>query len=218
MKLVQITGIAAALTVAACGANSKYASAQRAEDRAEEERQEAREARLDAEKARRDAVQARAEAQAAAQAQREAEEQAQWSSQRAAQAEMQADREANRHGTPRGGVNERQADRAVLFAPGSAELSPDAKARLDDIARSLRANAQGRSIVIEGYSDDSGAESANVDLSRRRADAVADYLAASGIARERFTKRGLGSRNPVSREDNDRGRALNRRVEILIQP
>jgi outer membrane protein OmpA-like peptidoglycan-associated protein len=220
MKLVQTTGIAgaalAAFAIVACGANSKYSRAQQAEERAEEERQEAREARADAQRAREEAAKAEAEAQRATEAQREADRQAQIANERAAQAEKQESREAYGGAVRRAGVTEQQPQRAVLFMSGSADLSSDARARLDEIARVIRARGQSHDVVIEGYSDDTGPESENVDLSQRRADAVAAYLVNRGVLRERITVRGLGSRNPASREDTDRGRALNRRVEIMI--
>ncbi len=216
MKLVQVTRLAAigiaVSTTAACAANSKYTAAQRAEARADEEREEAREARAEAYKARQEAAQAQADAQRAADAQREAERRAQVANERAAEAERQASPRWQR----RAGVSERQPERAVLFAAGSADLSGDARARLDEVSRAIR--DRGRGVVIEGYSDDTGSESANVSISQRRADAVADYLVHSGVPRERISTRGLGSLNPVAAEDTERGRALNRRVEILIQP
>jgi outer membrane protein OmpA-like peptidoglycan-associated protein len=218
MKLIQITGITGAalavLATTACAANSKYAAAERAEERAEEERHEAREAREDAERAREEAARAQAEAQRATDAQREADRQAQIANERAARAERQAYGGA----APRAGVTEPQPERAVLFGSGSAELSPEARARLDLIARAIRTHGQGQDVVIQGYSDDTGPESANMDLSQRRADAVAGYLVNRGVPRERIATRALGSTNPASREDTDRGRALNRRVEIMLQP
>jgi outer membrane protein OmpA-like peptidoglycan-associated protein len=219
MKLVQISGPAvAALLLAACGANQKHLAAQRAAEHAEEEKQEAQE---DAREAREDTDKARREAQDAARAQRVAEQNAQWASQRAAQAELEVAREARPQ--PRMGMTERQADNAasnamikssVQFAPNSADLSADAKAKLDDVAR----QAQGRNVIVQGFTDNTGPETANVQLSQRRAEEVADYLEHKGIPRERIATRGLGSSDPTSTQDTDRGRALNRRVEIVIQP
>jgi len=203
MKLVPIAGsaIATMLAIAGCSSTSRYASVRAADENAEEAREEAREAREDAEHARHEAA--------------EADQKAQIATQRAAQAEV----EANRYGAPPPvGVTERQADGTVLFDPDSADLSPDADARLDDMVRFIRARGPGHTIVVQGYTDASGSEDGNFALSQRRARVVADYFAVRGISRDRIVIRGFGSHHPVSRDDTDRGRALNRRVEILIQP
>src|SRR5579864_4775624 len=215
MKLVQGTGVfgivLTVLTASACAANSKNGSAQRAEERAEQEEREAREARADADKARHESAEAQEEAREAERARRAADDRAVRANQQAALAEMQANREAYGSAPHRKGAAEVQPERAVLFAPGSAELSLEARARLDDIAQVIRARAPERGVVVEGYSDDTGSEDSNADITQRRAKVAADYLVKKGVARDRITTRGLGSQNPVSREDTDRGRALNRR-------
>jgi outer membrane protein OmpA-like peptidoglycan-associated protein len=225
MKLVRITGpVVAALVVGACGAESKHASTpQRAAEEAAEEKGEAQK---EAQEARSDADKARKESQDATRTQHEAEQNAQF----AAQREAQADRQAAGTQSPRAlraGTTQLQAANAdkdrgprttVPFAANSADLSADAKAKIDEAAKTLRANPQTRSAIVEGYSDDGGGESANVDLSRRRTDEVANYLASKGVSRERITTRALGSEYPVSKEETARGRARYRRVEIVIQP
>jgi outer membrane protein OmpA-like peptidoglycan-associated protein len=222
MKLVPVVPALAALVVVACSANSKQATApQRAAHHAEEEKQEAQE---EAQDARKDATKARQEAQEATLTQRTAEQNAQGASQRAALAEAQAaqpppslhegttERQTDHASSPRG------AKRSVFFEANSAELTPDAKLKLDEVARGLSNNTPGSNVVVEGYSDDTGVESDNVQLSHRRADAVANYLQSKGgIHGERITTKGLGSRNLASKEETNRGRALNRRVEIVTQ-
>jgi outer membrane protein OmpA-like peptidoglycan-associated protein len=217
MKLVHIGPPLAALLVASCAANSRQVTAQRAAQHAEEDKQEARE---EAQEARHDADKKRLDALEATREQREAEQNAQAASQRAALAEAQA-------GRPLPGATERQGDHAipaaisknsVFFAASSADLTSDDKGKIDEVARSLRDGAPGYSVVIEGYSDDTGAESDNVQLSRRRADAVANYLASKGIQGERITTKALGSHNLANKDETVRGRGLNRRVEIVIRP
>jgi outer membrane protein OmpA-like peptidoglycan-associated protein len=110
------------------------------------------------------------------------------------------------------------AKNTVLFAANSAELSPAAKAKLDDTVKVLHAQVQAHNVSVEGYSDDAGADSANIQLSHKRAEAVAAYLEMKGLAPERISTKGLGSRNQISKEDTNRGQALNRRVEIVILP
>jgi outer membrane protein OmpA-like peptidoglycan-associated protein len=224
MKLVHLTGpVVATFLAAACGGNSKDASdPQRASAQAEQERDEARHAREEADKAR-------LEAKEATEAQHEKERDAQLATQRAAQLELQAGRDLPRQpaAAPHAGTAELQADttgkggvvkKTVFFSANSAELSPTTKMKLDETAKVLHAQAKMHNVVIEGYSDDAGADSANMQLSRKRADAVASYLETKGVGTERISTKGLGSRNQVSSEDTNRGQALNRRVEIMIQP
>jgi peptidoglycan-binding protein ArfA len=230
MKVVHLTGpVVAAFLFSACGAHSKDASdPQRASAQAEQERDEARQAREEGDKAR-------LEAQKATEVQREKERDAQLATQRAARLELQAGRDLPRQpaaqtapaAASHAGTAELQADttgkvgggrNTVLFAANSADLSPATKAKLDETAKVLRAQVPMHNVVIEGYSDDGGADSANVQLSYKRAEAVAAYLETKGVATERISTKGLGSRNQVSKEDTNRGQALNRRVEIVIQP
>jgi outer membrane protein OmpA-like peptidoglycan-associated protein len=225
MKCSQITGSAlAVLFIAACGANERHAiSADRAAQQAEEDKREAQE---EAREAHQQTVHEQREAQEAAQAERGAERNAQWATQRATLAEAQAAREAQSP-PPRSGAAEAQGSSAgtvgdvkavVLFAPGRRELSAEAKVKLDEVAAAVRARGPERRVIVEGYADDTGPDATNVELSQRRADEVADYLENRGVARDRITMRGLGSRHPAGSDETERGRALNRRVEVVVQP
>ncbi|MET8118502.1 OmpA family protein [Micromonospora sp. NPDC005189] len=107
----------------------------------------------------------------------------------------------------------------VLFAFGKADLSPAARARLDEIAGRLRSQAKGK-VQIDGHTDSVGDDAQNLTLSRRRAQAVRDALTAaltdSGIT---YEINGFGETRPVAPntvdgKDNPKGRASNRRVEI----
>ena len=104
----------------------------------------------------------------------------------------------------------------VLFAFDSDTLAPGAAAELDKLVAAVRAQAEAR-VTIEGHTDDVGTDAYNQELSERRAQAVASYLVAKGIARGRVAVRGYGKSRPVSANDGDAGRGKNRRVEILIQ-
>lgn len=221
MKAYQVTASAlAALLLVACGASDKHASAPERAQQAEEDKAKAQEQARDA---REDADKARADAQDAARAQREADQNAQWAAQRAAMAEHDAHPAPTP--TPVAGVTERQFDGAgpvaspngvVSFATSRADLSAEGKATLDEIAKALRAHPS-QTVIVEGYSDETGAESTDIQLSRQRADSVAHYLEGDGVSSDRVTTKGFGSRHPVSKDDTNRGRALNRRVEVLIQ-
>ena len=69
-------------------------------------------------------------------------------------------------------------------------------------------------IEIQGYTDSTGEEDYNVQLSQRRAESVMSYLVSRGIDPDRLTAKGYGSVNPVASNDTPQGRAKNRRVEF----
>ncbi len=109
------------------------------------------------------------------------------------------------------------AEESILFRFGSATLSPEEMAKLDEIA----GKAQGKffRVEVEGYTDTVGDPSYNLSLSRRRADAVARYLVSKGkVPLYRIQLMGFGEQ-PVEKSDGmsarDRNR-LSRRVEVRI--
>jgi len=104
----------------------------------------------------------------------------------------------------------------VLFNTGESDLKPEATVKLDQIARELHGKDQ--PIVIGGFTDDVGDKRGNVDLSRRRADSVRDYLVGKGIPQDLMTAVGRGPDAPVADNHSIEGRAQNRRVEIVVQP
>jgi len=71
---------------------------------------------------------------------------------------------------------------------------------------------------IEGHTDSVGSENANLTLSNQRAVAVAQYLISQGVANSRVSSQGVGEKYPVASNETDKGRALNRRVELSISP
>jgi outer membrane protein OmpA-like peptidoglycan-associated protein len=102
----------------------------------------------------------------------------------------------------------------VLFRPNGARLLPAATSRLDEVASVLAAQEQ--NVVVEGFTDSKGSPWSNVDLSRRRAEAVRAYLVSRGCAPDRIVARGLGPDRPIADNATGEGRANNRRVEIVI--
>jgi OOP family OmpA-OmpF porin len=70
-------------------------------------------------------------------------------------------------------------------------------------------------IEIQGHTDSTGARDYNLKLSERRANSVKSYLVLYGIDPARMTSKGYGPDNPVSSNDTEEGRALNRRVELV---
>ena len=103
----------------------------------------------------------------------------------------------------------------VLFEFGRSDIRPGANEALSKLAGWLQQHPE-RSVLIEGFTDSVGAETANVQLSKRRADAVASALAGFGIATSRIRATGYGERYPVASNSSDSNRAMNRRVEVYI--
>ena len=103
----------------------------------------------------------------------------------------------------------------VLFAFNKAELSAQAAPRLDKLANFLK-QFPDRKLLIEGYTDSVGSDSYNQNLSDRRAQAVRDALVQRGVDSSRITARGYGKAHPVADNASPEGRAMNRRVEIVI--
>ena len=103
---------------------------------------------------------------------------------------------------------------SVLFRSNGADLLPAALKRLDEVATVLVAQEQ--IVVVEGHTDSKGSPWKNVDLSRRRAEAVRRYLVSRGCPTDRIVARGMGSDRPVADNASGEGRANNRRIEIVI--
>jgi len=123
--------------------------------------------------------------------------------------------------TPRGVVI---TFRNVLFAFDSSDLTPQARREIERMAYVLNhPQAATRRVTLEGHTDAIGTEAYNLELSRRRAEAVAQELVARGVQRDRLATEGFGKQRPVAPntlpegKDNPAGRALNRRVEAVVQ-
>lgn len=106
----------------------------------------------------------------------------------------------------------------VLFEFNRSELTRDAEYNVRDISKILSKDAAGREILIEGHTDSIGSEEYNQELSSRRADSVARELINDGTDRRLISSRGFGKRRPIASNDNESGRARNRRVEIIVSP
>jgi len=103
-----------------------------------------------------------------------------------------------------------------LFA--SDTVAPSSYPALDEVARLLVANPEIRRLRIEGHTDDKGGERFNLELSRRRANAVRDVLVKRGnVDPKRLISIGFGQSRPIAPNDTVEGRAKNRRVELHIE-
>lgn len=110
----------------------------------------------------------------------------------------------------------------VLFDFDKADIKPEAAPTLQKLAEVVKQYTKSR-VVINGYTDAKGNDAYNLNLSQRRAQAIADWLQQHGAnAGGQFQTKGYGEANPVAPNtkpdgsDNPEGRQQNRRVEVII--
>lgn len=104
----------------------------------------------------------------------------------------------------------------ILFELGSHRLTDMAKAVLDKLSETMRQHPEVRVRLI-GHTDNIGPAEYNLELSRKRATAVASYLMEKGIAAERIRVEGRGQIEPAATNQTEEGRRLNRRVVIELE-
>jgi|TARA_R100001369_G_scaffold8045_3_gene19573 outer membrane protein OmpA-like peptidoglycan-associated protein len=105
----------------------------------------------------------------------------------------------------------------VTFGFDSADLTSEARGSLNEVANVLT-QYQDTRVSIAGHTDSTGDASYNQRLSERRAQAVSSYLTQNGVSSTRLNTSGYGATQPVASNDNEQGRAQNRRVEITLTP
>ncbi|HEX7011427.1 MAG TPA: OmpA family protein [Steroidobacteraceae bacterium] len=105
----------------------------------------------------------------------------------------------------------------ITFALNSADLNSQFFNVLDGVALVLK--EYNKTVVeVAGHTDSTGSDQYNMQLSQRRANAVARYLVSQGIKEQRLITVGAGETRPVASNDTEQGRAANRRVELTIVP
>lgn len=105
----------------------------------------------------------------------------------------------------------------VTFATNSADVSASFYPVLDSVSLVLKEYDK-TTVDVAGHADSTGAADKNLELSQRRAASVAAYLESHGVNAERVIATGYGETKPVASNDTPEGRALNRRVEITLEP
>jgi len=100
------------------------------------------------------------------------------------------------------------------FDYNKATLRPDAQKTVNELARTMQQNPQ-LFIGLDGHTDNIGGADFNQKLSEARANAVKAALVAQGIDARRIATRGLGATQPVADNATEKGRAENRRVEVV---
>lgn len=106
---------------------------------------------------------------------------------------------------------------SITFESDSAEINGNFYSILDSVGLTLK-EFDNTSIDISGYTDSTGSDMYNQELSENRSNSVASYVTRTGVSHGRIQSRGFGERYPVASNDTAFGRSQNRRVEISIRP
>lgn len=103
----------------------------------------------------------------------------------------------------------------LLFDHDSYQLKPDTEQNLVALSETLK-KYDDTNILIEGHTDNTGAEDYNLQLSDWRAEAVSRFINEKGVKNGRITMQGYGESQPVASNETAEGRQQNRRVEVAI--
>jgi len=106
-------------------------------------------------------------------------------------------------------------DSGLLFDTGKATLKAASMENLKSLAKILN-KYEDTNILLEGHTDSDGSEEFNLQLSRSRANSVANYLQGLNVNATRFTIMGYGEQQPVASNETVEGKQMNRRVEVAI--
>ena len=115
-------------------------------------------------------------------------------------------------------------ENSILFKPGKADLSSQAKATLAKVATLIKEKYPTHGVRVEGHTDDTKITRAkdewsdNWDLSGGRSQSVLHYLLERGLEPKELGFAGYGEYRPVAPNSSDANRAKNRRVEIVVIP
>jgi outer membrane protein OmpA-like peptidoglycan-associated protein len=105
----------------------------------------------------------------------------------------------------------------ITFATDQSSVQPQFNQTLVSVALVLK-KFDKTLVDVSGHTDSQGDDAYNLELSRKRAIAVATILANQGIVQQRFSITGRGEQNPIASNSTEQGRAQNRRVEIQLSP
>jgi outer membrane protein OmpA-like peptidoglycan-associated protein len=108
--------------------------------------------------------------------------------------------------------------KAMHFPVGQSVITPDNYALLGKVQHAIRTFGE-PDVIIGGHTDSTGSEDLNEHLSQKRADAVRQYFVANGtLPYEKIIAVGYGSMRPIATNATEEGRAMNRRIDIIITP
>jgi len=103
----------------------------------------------------------------------------------------------------------------VLFASGQAQLVEGGRSSLEEVVDLLQTEPD-KKIRVEGHTDSRGDAEANLQLSGQRAQAVREALISLGVSADRVTALGMGEDFPIASNEDEDGRAQNRRVDVIL--
>jgi outer membrane protein OmpA-like peptidoglycan-associated protein len=106
-------------------------------------------------------------------------------------------------------------DSGLLFDVDKATLKPQSMENLKKLAAILQ-KYEDTNILLEGHTDNTGSDEHNLELSRLRAQSVANYLATLQVSATRFNIMGYGEAQPISSNETMEGRQANRRVDLAV--
>lgn len=109
-----------------------------------------------------------------------------------------------------------QALQGIQFETAKANIRPQSYPILEKVVVVMNENPA-YNLVISGHTDSQGEEAYNLDLSKRRAASVMQYLIDKGVSASRLTSNGFGESQPVADNKTAKGRYLNRRVEFKVE-
>ena len=105
----------------------------------------------------------------------------------------------------------------ITFATAQSDVRPEFYPTLNSVSKVIDKYSNTR-VLVEGHTDNVGADQYNLGLSIDRAESVGNYLAAQGVAVSRIDALGYGETTPIASNSTDDGRQQNRRVEIQLTP
>ncbi|HPG06504.1 MAG TPA: OmpA family protein [Saprospiraceae bacterium] len=106
-------------------------------------------------------------------------------------------------------------DSGLLFNIDSYALRAETKNNLDNLAKTLN-KYDGTDILVMGHTDNTGTVAYNLELSKKRAASVDEYLRQDAVAGKRLDTEGMGESDPIVSNDTAAGRQQNRRVEVIL--
>jgi outer membrane protein OmpA-like peptidoglycan-associated protein len=104
---------------------------------------------------------------------------------------------------------------SMIFKPGESGIQSEALPSMRQLSQFLKACSKNM-ITVRGYTDSSGSLQRNLMLSRERANRVYQYLVDAGVNPNRLTYEGMGTARYIASNETERGRARNRRVEVVV--
>lgn len=103
----------------------------------------------------------------------------------------------------------------LIFQAGSAKIAPSSFQELNEVVTMLKNNPR-MVIQLEGHTDFIGDAKANLKLSEDRVNAIKDYMVSKGSSKSKIKTKAFGGTMPLSRENTEAARQMNRRVEVRV--